>query len=188
MSEKCCSSSCGCECGPESGSGLGSERGARRLEIELLFLDVEVCERCKGTDGSLEEAISAVADVLAATGTVVVLTKTHVTTEEQAREAGLVTSPTIRVNGVDIQLGAKETLCESCGDLCGEDVDCRVWTYKGEEYTVPPKGMIIDAILKEVYSGAASAAPVERSGAEVPENLKRFFAARAEKDGSGGCC
>ncbi len=45
----------------------------------------------------------------------------------------------------------KESKCESCGDLCGDDVDCRIWLYQGKEYTSPPPAMIVDAILREVY-------------------------------------
>jgi hypothetical protein len=53
-------------------------------------------------------------------------------------------------------LEAKESLCESCGDLCGDEVDCRVWIYNGKEYNVPPKAMIIDAILREIYGSSGS--------------------------------
>lgn len=90
-------------------------------------------------------------------------------------------SPTIRINGQDIQLEVKESLCESCGDLCGDVVDCRVWIYQGLEYTVPPKGMIIEAILKAVYGGQ----PEEVPSAEqyvMPENLKNFYIAMGNRE------
>lgn len=72
----------------------------------------------------------------------------------------------------------KESLCESCGDLCGDLVDCRVWVYQGREYNVPPKGMIIEAILKAVFGGQF---PEEANSAPyvMPENLKKFYAAMA---------
>ncbi|WP_313884891.1 DUF2703 domain-containing protein [Desulfofundulus sp. TPOSR] len=76
----------------------------------------------------------------------------------------------------------KESLCESCGDLCGEDVNCRVWVYQGKEYTTPPKGMIIDAILREVYGGPAGAVHGPSKMETLPDNLKRFFAARRNKE------
>lgn len=71
----------------------------------------------------------------------------------------------------------KESLCESCGDLCGDEVDCRVWVYKGKEYNVPPKAMIIDAILREVYGNTErkSADEVNKKLYQLPENLRRFF-------------
>lgn len=153
----------------------------RRLDIDFLYLDLSTCTRCRGTENNLEEAIAEVARVLEATGTRVTVRKIHVQTEEQARELGFVSSPTVRINGKDIQLDVKESLCESCGDLCGEDVDCRVWVYRGREYTVPPKAMIIEAILKEVYGGGDQNAENPRPVKDVPGNLKRFFAARRKQ-------
>ena len=40
----------------------------RKLEIELLYLDLDVCTRCQGAEKNLEEAISDVKGVLEATG------------------------------------------------------------------------------------------------------------------------
>ena len=80
-----------------------------------------------------------------------------------------------RINGQDIQLNAKESLCESCGDVAGEDIDCRVWSWEGKEYSQPPKAMLVDALLRHVYGRSQPAAQVGRA---IPENLKRFFAAK----------
>ena len=78
--------------------------------------------------------------------------------------------------------------CESCGDLCGDNVDCRVWVYQGQEYTVPPKAMIIDAILKEVYN--SNDKKEEMQEYILPENLKRFYETMKKKNGgtSTKCC
>lgn len=111
--------------------------------------------------------------------------KIHVHSEEQARELGFVSSPTIRINGRDIELEVKETLCESCGEVAGENIDCRVWTWQGQEYTAPPKGMIIEAILQEVYGGAKEQQQPSPPVQDVPENLKRFFAAKQK---TNRCC
>ena len=89
-------------------------------------------------------------------------------------------SPTIRVNGRDIQLEGKESKCDSCGDLCGDDVDCRIWLYQGKEYTSPPPAMIIDAILREVY-GQPAAAVAASEPFVLPDNLRKFFRAMREK-------
>ncbi|MBC7341159.1 MAG: DUF2703 domain-containing protein [Clostridia bacterium] len=153
----------------------------RKLEIELLYLDLDVCQRCQGTDRNMEEAIAEVSQILEATGTEIEVKKTHVETEEQARQLGFISSPTIRINGRDIQLDVKETRCESCGDLCGEEVDCRIWTYQGKEYTVPPKAMIIEAILREVYGSPQEMQEPKEPAHDIPENLKRFFAAKQKK-------
>lgn len=170
-------------CSPECNlTGSGTQDGSRRLNVDFMYLDLDVCTRCQGTETSLEEAISEVARVLEATGVQVAIRKIHVQSEEQARELGFVSSPTIRINGRDIQLDVKESLCESCGDLCGEDVYCRVWVYQGKKYTVPPKAMIIDAILREVYGGAKGVSQGSPQTGVVPDNLKRFFSAKRRKE------
>jgi len=153
----------------------------RNLNIEFMYIDLSVCTRCQGTESNLEKAVAEVAQVLRATGVDVNVKKIHVQSEEQALELGFVSSPTIRVNGKDIQLDVKESLCESCGDVCGEDVDCRVWTYQGKEYSAPPKAMIIDAILRGVYGGTKESVETPAPSGEVPENLRRFFAAKIRK-------
>ena len=117
-----------------------------------------------------------------ATGTEVSVRKIHITDEEQARTHRFLSSPTIRVDGRDIQLDVKESLCESCGDLCGADVDCHVWVYQGKEYTSPPNAMIADAILRAVYGGHDGNGEVEAEAYDVPENLRKFFTARHKKE------
>lgn len=172
-------------------NALVNNSDQRKLEIEFLYLDLSSCTWCQNTESNLDEAISEVAQILRAAGIEVKVIKIHIQTEEQAREMGFVSSPTIRVNGNDIQLDIKESECQSCGDLCGETVDCRIWTYQGKEYTAPPKAMIIDAVLREVYGGTKEKSETKMN-TDVPENLKKFFAAKRRKDKtdneSGGCC
>jgi len=176
---------------PENAEGQGvgvspeTQDFQRALAIEFLYLELDTCTRCRGTARNLEEALNEVAQVLQATGVQVNLHKIHVRTEEQALALGFVSSPTMRINGRDIQLDIRESLCESCGDLCGEDVDCRVWVYQGKEYTEAPKGMIIEAVLKHVYGGGTAAPAVRKPLKELPDNLKRFFAARRKKEEVG---
>ena len=160
----------------------------KRVVIDFLYLDLSVCEWCQGTDKSLEEALNDVSSVLQASGIEVAVNKINVTSEELAIKHKFITSPTIRVNGKDIQMEVRESLCDSCGDLCGDNVDCRVWVFNGEEYTIPPKALIIEGILKSVYGGEA--ADNEKTEYKLPENLKRFFDAMNEKkqDSNNSCC
>ena len=137
-------------------------------------------ERCQGTDTSLDEAIAEVSQVLKATNINVVVNKINVTSKEQAEALQFESSPTIRVNGRDIQLEIRESLCESCGDLCGDEVDCRVWVFQGQEYTSPPKAMIIEAILREVY-GSPEKQERGKKVYQLPDNLKKFFESMHEK-------
>ena len=149
----------------------------KRLDIDFLYLDLSTCTRCQGTDSTLSESVEEVCRVLEATGTQVNLHKIHVKSEAQAAELGFIVSPTIRVNGKDIQMGFKESRCESCGTLCDceEGVSCREWEYQGQWYVVPPKGLIIEAILKEVYGDTKDDREVTPRTEAVPVNLKRFF-------------
>lgn len=164
----CCSCSDDC-----CGSTDKPEINKKELIIDFLYLDVTVCERCQGTDKCLDEAIEDVSNVLMATGIDVKVNKINVLSEELAKKHKFLTSPTIRINGKDIQMDYKESLCESCGDLCGDEVDCRVWIYQGKEYSKPPKAMIIEAILKEVYG--ENSEKQEQKEYEIPENLRKFY-------------
>jgi hypothetical protein len=132
----------------------------------------------------LATALDTVQRVLEAAGVEILVRKTLVDSEQTAMELGFVSSPTIRVNGRDIALQLRESNCASCGEACGCEgkIDCRVWVYQGQEYSVAPVPMIVDAILSAVY-GAREAMPstAPKEGKAVPENLKRFFAGKAAK-------
>ncbi|WP_066244350.1 DUF2703 domain-containing protein [Anaerosporomusa subterranea] len=180
LNTSCCSCNSGC-CGSTESAGIAK----RHICIDFMYLDLSVCSRCQGTDDTLYDAIAETSAVLKATDVDVTVNKMHVASEEQARQLRFSSSPTIRVNGRDIQMEIRESLCESCGDLCGDEVDCRLWVYQGKEYTVPPKAMIIDAILRDVYGNAEnSISPVEEF--IVPDNLKRFFQSKQRKDSEDG--
>lgn len=160
----------------------------KKVEIDFMYLDRETCTRCRGTDANLATAIESVAKVLEASGVEVTIRKTLVDSEQKALDLGFVSSPTIRVNGRDIALELRESSCASCGEACGCDgkIDCRVWVYRGEEHTVAPVAMIVDAILAAVYSVHEEAPKAPKGNRVVPENLKRFFAGKAAKAQS--CC
>ncbi len=163
-SSGCCSCGSGC---------CGSEQEKKQLYIDFLYLDLSVCERCQGTENNLDEAIEEVSGVLKAAGFEIVANKVNIMTKELAMQHKFLSSPTIRINGNDIELEVKESSCKECGDLCGDNVDCRVWTYDGIEYTEPPKAMFVNAILKEVYGSRKTEA--KRELYVVPDNLEIFF-------------
>mgnify|MGYP001029162608 CR=1 FL=1 len=166
----CCNTSCGCE---EEIFKIEKNK----IVIDFMYLDLSICTRCQSTEDSLDEAIDDVAKVLELAGMEVIVNKIHIDSKEKAIQYRFESSPTIRINGKDIQLEMRESLCESCGDLCGDEVDCRVWVYKDKEYNAPPKAMIIDAILREVYSDKKVQLDdkAEREEYQLPENLQGFF-------------
>jgi Domain of unknown function (DUF2703) len=160
----------------------------RKLRIDLLFLDLTTCTRCLGADRSLEAALEGVGDVLRAAGVEPEVSKVRVESAEQARALRFVSSPTIRVDGEDVALGLRESPCgaEACTDGCGADTACRVWVYRGSEYTEPPVEMVVDAILRRVYGEVAAPRADLVEDYELPENLARFFAGRTSLEGA--CC
>lgn len=150
----------------------------RVIEVSLLAIDLDTCGRCTGTLDSVEKAIDIVRPVLDASGIRLNVTTHVVDSVEDARRYSFVSSPTVRVDGRDIALEAVESHCEACSDLtgCDEGTDCRVWLYRGQQYTEAPVGLVIEGILREIFGGSTGATEDPAAYGEVPENLRRFFA------------
>ena len=171
----------------------------RQLQIEFLFLDLDTCTRCRATDQTLLEAIERTRPALDAAGVTVSLAKTLVAGEAQARQLGFVSSPTIRINGVDIG-ELVESACDTCSEACACDggVDCRDWIYQGQRSTQPPLGLIVEAIMRHA-AGPGRPTPARLEPPVVPDNLRTYFAAAAPvadiptfdccaADVQAGCC
>jgi hypothetical protein len=147
----------------------------RALEVELLYLDLETCDRCQGTDGNLREAVREVMKILGPAGVDVVLREIHVATEEQAKALAFTSSPTIRVMGRDLAFEVKENPCGSCSDIAGRDITCRAWTWQGREYSTPPKELLVDALLRQAYLHPEGRKERPAALGDLPDNLKTFF-------------
>lgn len=159
----------------------------RTVTIEFLFLDRERCERCRGTGDALEEALSRVAGLLDDLGVDVEVRTIHVRTARDARRVRLETSPTIRIDGRDLQPTFAESQCDPCGDLGACDaVDCRLWRYRGEDHETPPVPLLVEAILRHSTAPERAAEQPRDGEYRLPGNLASFFG-----DASGpedGCC
>ena len=186
--DACCDEDC---CGAEA-KAKDRDAGAGRLKVQLLFLDENVCKPCGGTSQALDEAVELVSAGLEAMGTRLEVERIHIATREDAIDHRLITSPTIRINGVDIDPDRTQDECETCGDIAGGDtkVDCRTWHWRGEVHSSAPVGKIVEAILAAAVSGKSE--PGSDCGCGVgadhslPENLERFFQARQDA-GRSGC-
>ena len=175
----CCVGS-GCANSRRSGINAASS-DSRPLVVELLALDLSTCGRCTGTDRSLEASVRELRPILARTGVELRFRKTIVRTAEQAVALRFQSSPTVRINGRDVPIEFRESRCGDCAGLLGGSpcaVECRVWLWQGREYTEPPKGLIVDAILRAYPTAFEDRPPVPSEPFDLPENLKRFFAAR----------
>ena len=163
---------CGCSCGCCD----GEDEAAKSIFVEYLYLDLDDCGRCSDTFIALGEAIKEARLMLEPSGITVSLTSIKVESEDQATGLRFKASPTIRMNGRDICETTDETCCEDCSSLCGKDVTCRVWSFRGRTYDSAPKALVVDALLSAAYSPQPAIAG--ESEFVLPENLRRFFAGR----------
>jgi len=150
------------------------ETPAKVIAVDFLYLDLSICGRCIATGDSLDEALRILAPIFKTLNYSVTVNKINITTEEEAERRHFISSPTIRVNGVDISSELVENECENCGDLCGDSVDCRVFIFDGKEYSQPPTAAIMDGILRVLYGNMAKS----EEAYILPENLKKYFVGR----------
>ena len=160
----------------------------KTVTVEYLYLDLQTCRRCIGTDVVLEEALAEVAPALKAAGYRMDYRKVEITSARLARQYRFLSSPTILVNGHDICPVVRENACGCCSGISGTAVDCRVFEYEGETYEVPPKRMLAEAILRGAFAPAAA----ESCGCyTLPENLSAFFEGKINQSccsSQDGCC
>lgn len=170
----------GCGCSAEQENKVAETK--RQINIEFLYLDLSTCEPCKTSDENIVGALDEVAAVIRASGIELTLNRIHVETIEQAIALGFHTSPTIRINGKDLQLNFKEAHCHSCSEISGTETSCRVWNFQGNDYKYLPKAMLVSAILREIYGNSEPFEPeVSRTNAPS-ENLQNFFAAKQQNE------
>lgn len=170
---------CSCGCGDFS---------EKKVLVEYLYLDLQTCDRCIGTNGVLDEVMMTLTPALQLAGFKVEYNKIEIVTAELAKQYQFLSSPTIRVNGQDICQSVAENICGCCSEISGSDVDCRVFEYNGKTYEIPPKELLAEVILKTLFGQVE----VGRScdGYVLPENLSAFFTGKKNISGCscGGDC
>ena len=173
-------SSCCCgsdHAGTTSCCGGGTATDKKHLQINYLYLDLDSCNRCIGTDAVLDTVVNQVRPVLSLAGYDVEYEKIKIETPELAAQYHFISSPTIQVNGRDIFEEVEESDCGCCGEIAGTDVNCRVFRADGKSYEVPTEEMLADAILKSL-----SVPPAHKTPYVLPENLRRFFEGNKENE------
>ena len=112
-----------CGSGAESASVTCCEAGTaadqKRLRIEYLYLDLDTCNRCVGTDAVLDAVVNKLRPALSLAGYDVEYEKIEIETPELAAQYHFLSSPTILVNGTDIFGKVKESECACCGEIAG---------------------------------------------------------------------
>lgn len=122
------------------------------MKIQLLYiLD---CPWCLKTKKLLRESLKELK-------TEAEVEEILVDSERKAKKYKFIGSPTIRINGKDIQEGADKNRCLPCEDLAKQTekatefvkqecrCGCRIFFYRGKQYPYPPKKMIKEAIKKQ---------------------------------------
>ncbi|PTD93396.1 hypothetical protein C9439_07465 [archaeon SCG-AAA382B04] len=136
------------------------------LVIDFLYIDLSECGRCQSSDKKLDEAIRELREQIHRKNiNSIKINKTKISSDKKAKEHNLIRSPTLRINGQDIEeivndeYNIKENYCPSCSNVAGTECyeitgegenQCRVFKYKGKTYENIPKQMIKEAIKKEL--------------------------------------
>ena len=160
------------------------------IAIELLALDLQACSRCVASLENIEKALESIRPVLDLLDVRVQLKKYIIKSVDQARHHKFISSPTIRINGRDVVFETAENRCESCTDLSGYDggIKCRVWHYRGSEFTEPPVALIVEMVLRELFGTDKSSINALPEYTDVPENIRRFFQSRVDAKESVAAC
>jgi len=121
------------------------------MKIELLYiLD---CPWCVKTKRLIKESLKEL-------GIKAEVKEILIDTAKKAKKFKFVGSPTIRVNGKDIQSEISKGRCLPCEELAGYTkrttefvkrecgCGCRLYFYRGKQHPYPPKEMIKAAIKK----------------------------------------
>lgn len=152
----------------------------QEVVVDFLFLDLDCCDRCQGADERVASAVERCRDVLAACGFSLTLNQLYMESPELAERYRFESSPTIRVNGVDICPSIEENDCACCSDISGTDVTCRVFPFNGTYYEVPPTDLIVRGIMEVVLQ--AQKAPCCQPPYIMPENLRAFYEGKMLKE------
>jgi hypothetical protein len=151
------------------------------VTVEFLYLDRETCERCRGTEAAVESALAAVRPALALAGASVVLDRVHVDSAATADAVGFEVSPTVRVDGRDVQSDFETA---DCGCTDERTVPCRVWRDDERRREYAPVALLVDAVLRAAYG----VEPVEGGAEERTDQQATGRLAEAYFDDGGGCC
>ena len=132
--------------------GIEMVKETSKLVIDFLYLDLSLCERCQATDVVLDEVLDELREELKDVKQITV-NKIKILSNKEAKKYDFKSSPTIRINGKDIEeiitgkLEIKENYCSSCSDVCCGDTNCRTFEYNGTISNSIPKEMIKEAIM-----------------------------------------
>lgn len=144
----------------------------KTLNIDYLYLDLQVCDRCRSTDQNLEEALGLLRPVLQRLGYSLKLRKCHISTRALAIQYCFLSSPTLRINNIDLFETITENECGCCSEISGHATNCRSFEEEGQSVNVPSVKLLIERILIHILTKPEinTVKPYV-----MPENLERFY-------------
>ncbi len=164
------------------------------VTVDYLYLDQSICDRCQGTDARVAKAVELVRPIMDMAGYNIVMNKVEIENEYLADRFEFLSSPTVRVNGVDICPEVIENECDCCRELSSYDVYCRQFSFNGKLYEVPPTAYVVKRLLEIVFHGEKPA----YEDYVMPENIRGFLRekydqsnarpAAAKSEGGCSCC
>jgi len=160
------------------------------VTVDFLYLDNESCERCMGTEDALQTALERIEPILESLDVGITVREVHVSTLDAAEATQLAVSPTIRIDGRDVQPDYIENTCDSCGDLCAceGDVDCRLWRYRGKEHSTAPIGLIVQSLVQAITPNVTGPSEgLENRAYQLSSNVRDFFDGSGSNDSDCGC-
>lgn len=187
----CCDwESNGC-CDPNAVNDDPNQGRKEVVIVDYLYLDQSICDRCQGTDARVAKAVELVRPILDMAGYNIVMNKVEIENEYLADRFEFLSSPTVRVNGVDICPEVIENECDCCRSLSSYDVYCRQFDFNGKLYEVPPTAYVVKRLLEIVFHGEKPA----YDEYVMPENIRGFLrekydqsnARPAQRKGDEGC-
>ena len=161
------------------GDELPRVKAAVPVRIELFALDTDHCSPCRAALSNLQEAAAELTRTLDSSTYDVDARLVRLSSPEQARELGVLSSPTVRVNGLDIELDVEEEPCTTCSDLAGADIACRTYEWQGRRHDHPPVALLVERVREHLDHPEREPGP----GPGVLEtqsssSIDRFFEAR----------
>lgn len=161
----------------------------RRLNIELLYIDLSVCMRCQQTDAGLEEALADTAHVLRATGVDVAVQKNP----RAIRGAGPSTGICQLADDPHQRPGYPVRWNDQGKPLRIVRRGVRGGRNRLPRVELPGEGIHGGAqsddrrgVLRAVYGDTQASADKAPPSREPSENLKWFFAAKRKKEAGPG--
>lgn len=156
-------------------------KSSKVLTIEVLELDMShigsvSCNTCGTVESTVNKLADELNEIFRRTDTEIQVKNILISNLEEVEKHRFKASPTIRVGKMEI--------IPTEGDITG--LGERYWMWKGESFSLPPAGLIIDTVLR-AYSDHPIDAKSVTMEYQMPKVLRSYFTEKLEKKETN-CC